>query len=94
MIYKLGCPTNKLHILLYNLYPFLDYTFPVTLDWLISLEIKYLILKLIRSKRKINTQELRIELGQKLYEQYIEPGLVAPGYLQVLLIQWICKIKV
>ena len=94
MVFKLGCPTNKLQILLYNLYPFLDYPFPITLDWLISLEIKYLILKLIRSKKKINTQELRNEIGQKLYDSYIKTNILSPGLIQILIIQWICKIKV
>lgn len=98
ILYKLGCPTKKLHILLYNLIPFIEYNDNLKLRWLISLEIKYIILKILKNKAKINTKELKKELSDILYNTYINQetvGEIVPkGLLQLLTLQWIYKIKV
>jgi hypothetical protein len=91
--YKLGCPTNKLEILLYNLVPFIDYT-NLRLNWIYSIEIKYLILKILKNKVKINTKQLKQELRDILYDSYIKTNIIPEGMLQTLVLQWINKIKV
>ena len=48
---KLGCPMNKLEIMLVNLIPFISYPFNLSIDWIISLELKYLLMKLIKKKK-------------------------------------------
>ena len=92
--FKLGCPNNKIHILFYNLIPFIDYSDNLRLDWLLSLEIKYLILKILKNKVKINMNQLRKELTESLYLSYIKPEIIPEGLIQIIVSQWIYKIKV
>jgi hypothetical protein len=92
--FKLGCPTNKLEIILYNLVPFLDYQDNLKLNWLITLEIKYIILKILKNKVKINTKQLKQELMELLYLSYIKPEIIPEGLVELIVLQWICKIKV
>lgn len=91
---KLGCPTDKIQLLLYNLVPFLDYQDSLKLNWLISVEIKYIILKVLKNKIKINTTQLKKELKEILYISYIKPEIIPEGLIQLIVLQWIYKIKV
>lgn len=91
--YKLGCPTNKLEILLANLVPFIEYE-SLKLNWIISLEVKYLILKILRNKVKINTSQLKQELTELLYNSYIKEQIIPEGMIQIIVLQWLYKIKV
>jgi len=94
LIFKLGCPLNKIEILLYNLVPFINYDHNLSINWLISLEIKFIILKILKNKIKINTSELKKELKEYLYLSYISPQIIPEGLIQIIVLQWICKIKV
>jgi hypothetical protein len=94
LIYKLGCPDKKLEIILYNLVPFIELSPNLKFNWLISLEIKYLILKILKNKVKINTRELKKELGDLLYSSYINPQIIPDGLIHTIVLQWISKIKV
>jgi len=94
LVFKLGCPTNKIEILLYNLVPFIDFNYNLCLNWLISLEIKFIILKILKNKIKINTSELKKELKEYLYLSYIKPEIIPEGLIQIIVLQWISKIKV
>jgi ankyrin repeat protein len=47
---KIGCPKNKLELILTLLVPFIDYPFNLSIDWIILLELKYLVIKLIKKK--------------------------------------------
>ena len=94
LAFKLGCPINKIEILLYNLVPFIDYDKKLSLNWVISLEIKFIILKILKNKIKINTNQLKKELTEFLYTSYIKPEIVSEGLIQIIVLQWICKIKV
>jgi hypothetical protein len=94
LIYKLGCPDNKIDILLYNLVPFININFDLKLNWLISLEIKYLIIKILKNNNKINITELKKELFNLLYNIYVKTNLISPGIIYTLVIQWIYKINV
>jgi len=96
--YKLGCPNKKIEILLYNLVPFIDFKFNLSLNWLLSLEIKFIILKILKNKVKINTKQLKEELKEILYLSYIKTPtgieLAPEGMIQILVLQWMQKIKV
>lgn len=97
---KLGCPTNKLELLLYNLVPFIkdnlvEYNInELKLDWLISLEIKYIILKILKNRDKINTYQLKEELSFYLNESYIKPQIISEGLIHIIASRWLSKIKV
>lgn len=87
---KLGCPPNKLEIILTSLVPFIDFPFNISIDWIISLELKFLILKLIKN----NTIDIKKELIEFLWEIYIKNQIIQEDYLGCLISQWIAKIKV
>ena len=94
LIYKLGCPDNKIDILLYNLVPFININFDLKLNWLISLEIKYLIIKIFKNNNKINITKLKKELFNLLNNIYVNTNLISAGIIYTLVIQWIYKINV
>jgi hypothetical protein len=95
LLNKLGCPKNKLEIILYNLVPFLpDYNLNLRLDWLIKLEIKYLILLVLKDKIKINISFLKNELIRLINDNYISTDLIPNTMLQIYISQWLSKIKV
>lgn len=97
---KLGCPTNKLELLLYNLVPFIEDNLTeynmdeLKLDWLISLEIKYIILKILKNRVKINTQQLKESLSYFLNESYIKPKIISEKFIHLIASRWLSKIKV
>jgi len=93
LVFKLGCPNKKIDILLYNIVPFINFD-NIQFSWLLSLEIKYLILKIFKNKTKINIKELKNELNNILFETYIKPEIFPGGLIQVIMSQWVCKIKV
>lgn len=93
LLFKLGCPSNKVEIILYNLVPFINFN-NLQLVWLLSLEIKFLILKIFKNKLKINIKEFKNELNAILYESYIKTELVPSGVIQIIVSQWVSKIKV
>jgi hypothetical protein len=89
--FKLGCPHNLIEIILYNIVPFIDYNENLRYNWLLSLEIKFLILKILKNKVKINTKQLKLELKELLEISYSN---VSNGLIQTLVLQWLNKIKV
>jgi hypothetical protein len=91
---KLGCPHNKIDIILYNLIPFINYNNTFHLLWLISCEIKYLIFKIFKNKIKINFKELKNELLELIFNTYIKDNIIPEGLLQIVVLQWISKINI
>lgn len=91
---KLGCPRNKLEIILITLVPFIDYPFLISIDWIIISELKYLIIKLIKKKKKYNSFDLKNELINLLWDTYLKNNIIQEDYLGCLISQWIAKIKV
>lgn len=91
---KLGCPKNKLELLLINLVPFIDYPFNISVDWVITLELKYLILNLIKKKKKYNSFDIKKNLMNLLWDTYLKNQIIQEDYLGCLISQWIVKIKV
>jgi len=89
---KLGCPINKLELLVVNLVPFIEYPFNISIDWVISLELKYLILKII--KNKLKNVDIKKDLIENIWSIYIKNEIIQEDYLGCLLSQWIAKIKV
>ena len=43
---------------------------------------------------KINIKELKNELNNILFESYIKPEIIPGGLIQVIMSQWVCKIRV
>jgi len=93
LLNKLCCPTNKIEIILYNLIPFINYD-NLSYKWLIYLEIKLLIIKLLKKKIKININEFKQELGLILYDNYIKNNIIATGLVQTIVKQLLNKINV
>lgn len=87
---KLGCPKSKIDILLINLVPFIDYKFNITSEWVLSMEIKYIILKLIN----IKNIKIKNELVDIIWNTYIKSNIVSKNFIGTLIYQWIIKIKV
>ncbi len=99
LVFKLGCPINKIEIILYNLVPFISdkYNNNLELSWLISVEVKFLLLKILKNKKKINIMEfidLKRELSNVLYNTYVKDNIISKGLLQIIVLQWFNKIKV
>ena len=90
---SLGCPYNKLEILLTYLNPFIDYPFNISEDWYINLELKYLIIKLLKEKPIFNS-EIKNNLINYLWENYVKNNIFQEEYLGNLISQWVSKIKV
>ena len=93
LTFKLGCPQNKIDIVLYNLIPFINYNETFHLTWLISSEIKFLIFKIFKNKTKINFNLLKNELLKLIFDIYIKDNIIPEGLLQILIVQWISKMK-
>jgi len=91
---KLGCPKNKLELILTYLVPFIDYPFNLSIDWVITSELKYLIINLIKKKKKYNSFDIKLELINLLWETYLKNQIINEDYLGCLISQWITKIKV
>jgi ankyrin repeat protein len=89
---KLECPKNKLDIILINLIPFIDYPFNLSINWVLSLEIKYLIKKNI--KKIIDINEIKKNIINNIWDSYIKPAIINEDYLGIIVSQWITKIKV
>ena len=94
VINKLGCPSNKIEIILYNLVPFIWYTETLKFNWLIALEIKYILLKILKNKKRINIKELKEELNTILNESYLKSKIIPKGLIDIIVLQWIHKINV
>jgi ankyrin repeat protein len=94
VINKLGCPSNKIEIILYNLVPFIGYTETLKFNWLIALEIKYILLKILKNKKRINIKELKEELNTILNESYLKSKIIPKGLIDIIVLQWIHKINV
>lgn len=90
-IKKLGCPQNKLDILLINLVPFIKYPFNISSDFIVSNEIKYLILSVIR-KKSMNNNLLKKYID-RIWNSYIKENLLTENYLGILTSQWMSKLK-
>jgi len=88
LIYNLCCPINKLYILIYNLIPFIDYNDSFIMTWIVSLELKYIILHSL----KIDICNFGNILKNKLKEYYL--NILSRNYVQILLNQWFNKMKI
>jgi ankyrin repeat protein len=90
----LGCPSNKKDILLVNLVPFINYPFNLNINWILSLELKYIIKKNIKNKNLIDSNEIKINIVDELWDKYIKTEIVEEDYLGTIISQLITKIKV
>jgi hypothetical protein len=72
----------------------LDYPFNLSIDWVILCELKYLIINLIKKKKKYNSFDIKTELMNLLWDIYLKNEIIQEDYLGCLISQWIAKIKV
>ena len=89
---KLGCPDKKLDIILINLVPFIEYPFKISSRFILSLEIKYLLKKLLRKNYSDNI-ELKKKLLNEVWKSYINTNIVKEDYIGIITNQWISKIN-
>lgn len=89
---KLGCPHNKLEIILTNLVPFIQYPFNLEIDWILSLELKYIIIKNIKNNFELN--EIKKNIVDEIWEKYIKTEITQEDQLGTIISQWMTKIKV
>ena len=82
-----------MEILLTYLNPFIDYPFNISEDWYINLELKYIIIKLVKEKQIFNS-EAKNNLINYLWENYVKNNIFQEEYLGNLISQWVSKIKV
>ena len=66
----------------------------ITLNWVVSSEIKYKISQIIKSSNKINIQNLKDKLLKILYEEYIQTQILPEGLIQVIVLQLLAKFKI
>ena len=85
---SLGCPNNKLELILYILSTFMNLPFNLAIDWILNLELKYFFIKLIKDKNQINLEEKKIIIDY-IWENYIKNNLLQEDYLGNLISQWI-----
>lgn len=90
---KLGCPINKIDILLINLVPFIDYQFNMSCAFLLSNEIKYLIYKILKKKYSKTNESIKYKLLEEIWKKYIKNNLYTSDYIGILTNQWIKLIK-
>ena len=91
---KLECPHNKLEIILTNLVPFITYPFNLEIDWILSLELKYIIIKNLKNKNYIQLNEIKKNIVDEIWEKYVNTEIIQEDYLGTIISQWMTKIKV
>jgi hypothetical protein len=60
--------------------PFIDYPFNISEDWYINLELKYIIIKLVKEKQIFNS-EAKNNLINYLWENYVKNNIFQEEYL-------------
>ena len=90
--FNLGCPTNKLHIVLYNLIPFIDYSNNFIINWLLIIEFKYIIFNIIDND--ILCKTFKQNLKKNIYDTYLISEILSKGYIKILLRQLFNKINI
>jgi hypothetical protein len=61
---------------------------------LINQEIKYIILKILKTNLKINLKYLKQEIFNTLKEKYINTLILTSDIINIYILQWINKLKV
>lgn len=87
----LGCPHNKLEIILINIIPFIEYPFNISLDWVIMSELKFVINNIINKNNKINSIDIKKYILNNIWDTYIENEIIQENYLGSLIYQLINK---
>jgi hypothetical protein len=66
----------------------------ITLNWIVSGEIKYKISHVIKSSNKINIKELKDKLLKILYDEYIQTQILPEGLIQIIVLQLLAKFRI
>lgn len=78
-----GCPKNNIDIILINLIPFINYNFNISSDFIIGLEIKFLIKNIIKQKNKNNLNKYKKKIINQLWNIYHDK-IVPIDYIGIL----------
>ena len=89
LVYNLGCPNDTMEIITYNLIPFIYYEYNYTPEWLLNLEIKFILLKFIKD----DIFNYKDNLRKYLFKKYITPEIVNKVYIKLILFKWFNIIK-
>ena len=68
-----GCPKNNIDIILINIIPFIKYPFNISSEFIIGLEIKYLIKKILKNNNLNNYKKYIINKLWEIYHEKIIP---------------------
>ena len=85
--FDICCPPDNIYIILYNVLPFINFT-NIIFSWLISLEIKYIIINEIK-KDILNFKK---NIKNKIKNDYL--NLTTSSYLQIIMERWNKKINI
>jgi len=66
----------------------------ITLNWVISGEIKHKISRIIKSSNKTNIKNLKDKLLKILYDEYIQTQILPEGLIQVIVLQLLAKFRI
>lgn len=89
---EIGCPNNKMELLLINLVPFINYPFNFTSKNVLQKEMLFLIKKNIKENNYNIDDELNIKLIEELNNRY--ENIIEMNYIGILLYQIMNKIKI
>jgi hypothetical protein len=78
------CPTNKLEIILFNLYPFLNLPFNLDISFILKNELYYLI-------KNIKEKKIILDL---IWDKYISPNLYKKDYIGIIIYQLLSEINI
>ena len=90
--FNLGCPTNKLHIILYNIIPFIDYSNNFIINWLLIIEFKFIIFNIINNDSLY--KNFKYNLKKTIYDTYLISEILSKGYIKILISQLFNKINI
>lgn len=89
---KMGCPINKLEILLLNIVPFIDYPFNITNRNVLTNELIILIKKISLKNNFILDNNFKKELINKIWIDY--NNIVSIDYIGIIINNIFSKIKI
>lgn len=89
---KMGCPTNKIEIILMNIVPFIEYPFNVTNRNILTNELIMLVKKISLKNNFILDDEFKKNLINKIWKDY--NTIVPSDYIGVIINHIFSKIKI
>ena len=89
LLCDLCCPNNKLHIVLYNIIPFIRYTIDLSLNWIIHQDFKNILLS-----TNFVDKDIKKEFKHIVYNKYINSNILTKDRLKMLMHQQFYKLNI